>query len=77
MHVYTCMYIGVLSGGLVCSWRERDEGESGGVSDGECDSVRVVEVGRVELQERCLTDPSLSCDQQCLQHWNGEWEEVQ
>lgn len=55
--------LGVLSGGLVFSWRERVGGSEG---------VRVVEVGRMELPGRCLTDPSLRCDWLCLQHWNGE-----
>ena len=54
-------FLGVLSGGLVFSWRERG-----------CEGVRVVEVGRMELPGRCLTDPSLRCDWLCLQHWNGE-----
>lgn len=45
------------------SWREREGGGEG---------VKVMEVGRVELPGRYLTDSSLRCDWHCLQHWNGE-----
>ena len=50
-----CVYIGVLSGSMVVSWR-------GSLVMGE--GVSVVELGRVELCQQQLSDPTLQCHQE-------------